>query len=239
MNLKEILSTTKLTRKDKVLIALDAEGHSVKTISQLCDILVKNGVRDASKWNISQILGGSRGEAVRIEKGWEITLRGRQHLADLQIPNVSPARSELSALREHASTIQDEKIKTFLGEAISALEHRLSRAAVVFSWVGAVALLYEHVVQNNLTAFNQEATRRDSKWKAARTADDLALMKEHEFLQVLCVISVIGKNLKQELEACLKLRNACGHPNSLAIGEHRVASHLEILILNVYSKFKA
>jgi hypothetical protein len=85
--------------------------------------------------------------------------------------------------------------------------------------------------------FNQEAKRRYSKWKEAKSTDDLALMQEYDFLQILAAISVIGKNVKQELEQCLQLRNACGHPNSLAIGEHRVASHLEILVLNVYSKF--
>jgi hypothetical protein len=29
----------------------------------------------------------------------------------------------------------------------------------------------------------------------------------------------------------------CGHPNSLKIGEHAVAAHVEVLILNVFSKF--
>ena len=48
---------------------------------------------------------------------------------------------------------------------------------------------------------------------------------------------MIGKNVKDELESCLKLRNACGHPNSLKIGEHRVASHIESLILNVYDVY--
>lgn len=239
MNLKDELSKTQIGRKEKVLIALHAEEQSVKTVSHIRDILVKNGVRAAKIWNVSQILGSSQGLAVRVETGWEITQQGRQHLADLQIGNILPTQSKLSLLRAEASKIQDDKIKIFLGEAISALEHQLYRAAVVFSWVGAVALLYEHVLQNCLTPFNQEATRRDSKWKAAKSTDDLALMKEYDFLQILFTISVIGKNVKQELEQCLKLRNACGHPSSLSLGEHRVASHLEILIMNVYSKFKA
>lgn len=108
---------------------------------------------------------------------------------------------------------------------------------MVLSWVGAMALLYDHVVDKELSAFNAEATRRSSKWKHAKTADDLALMKEFEFLQVLHAISVIGKNLKDELEPRLKLRNGCGHPNSLQIAEHVVASHIEILTLNVFAKF--
>jgi hypothetical protein len=62
-------------------------------------------------------------------------------------------------------------------------------------------------------------------------------MKEYDFLQILESISVIGKNVKTELEACLRLRNACGHPNSLRLAEHRVNSHIETLVLNVYARF--
>jgi hypothetical protein len=72
-----------------------------------------------------------------------------------------------------------------------------------------------------LLGYSALTTSRKAR-KAAQTVDDLALMKEYEFLQILPTISVIGKNVKQELEQCLKLRNACGHPNSLSIGEHRV-----------------
>ncbi len=51
-------------------------------------------------------------------------------------------------------------------------------------------------------------------------ADDLARMKEHEFLQVLEAISVIGKSVKNELESALKHRNGVGHPNSLKFAEN-------------------
>ena len=111
------------------------------------------------------------------------------------------------------------------------------RSAVVLSWVGAISLLYDHVVANNLSDFNTEAHRRNPKWKAAKNKDDLTRMKEHEFLQVLPAISVLGKSVKDELEGCLKFRNGCGHPNGLSIGESRVTGHIESLILNVYSKF--
>lgn len=88
-----------------------------------------------------------------------------------------------------------------------------------------------------IAEFNTEAQRRNSDWKEAKTADDVGKMKEATLLQVLESISVIGKNTKQELDECLKLRNATGHPTSLKYGESRVASHIEILILNVFSRF--
>jgi len=99
--------------------------------------------------------------------------------------------------------------------------------------------LYEYVVNHKLQEFNVEATRRDAKWKAAKTVDDLCKMKEFSFLEVLEGISVIGSNCKKELQNCLARRNTCGHPNTLAIGENMVAAHIEMLILNLYTKFSS
>jgi len=62
-------------------------------------------------------------------------------------------------------------------------------------------------------------------------------MREKDFLQILQSLSVVGKNVREELENCLRLRNACGHPSSLKISENRVAAHIEMLILNVFSRF--
>jgi hypothetical protein len=107
--------------------------------------------------------------------------------------------------------------REFVEQAISCFEFKQYRAAVVLSWVGATAVLYDFVVAQELTALNVEAKKRNSKWKDAKTADDRALMSEHDVLQVLHAISVIGKNVKQELEPRPKLRNGCGHPNSLKI----------------------
>lgn len=91
--------------------------------------------------------------------------------------------------------------------------------------------------KHHLVAFNAEAQRRDPKWRSAKNADGLARMGESDFLNILEHLSVIGKNVKQELEASLKRRNGCGHPNSLQIGENAVAAHVETLILNVFAKY--
>jgi hypothetical protein len=45
--------------------------------------------------------------------------------------------------------------------------------------------------------------------------------EETTFLQIAESISMLGKNVKQELEGCLRLRNSCGHPNSLKIGVNK------------------
>jgi hypothetical protein len=158
-------------------------------------------------------------------------------LASLGVGQASPSKVLQPTLRKYATAIGDPQIKEFVAEAVDAIEFKLFRSAVVFSWVGAVSILYEVVLKNHLAAYNAEALRRFPKWKMATSRDDLSRMKEYDFLQIINAISIFGKNTKDELEQCLKLRNLCGHPSSHSIGEHRVTAHVETLILNVFSKY--
>ena len=149
----------------------------------------------------------------------------------------NPAVEAAHNLRTASGKLKAAGTRAFIEEAISCLEANFLRAAVVLSWIGAVAVLYEHVVSSHLAGFNAEAVRRDTKWRDAKTADDLSRMKEFDFLNVLESLSIVGKNVRKELQGALDLRNGCGHPNSLSIGPARVASHIEVLILNVFDKF--
>src|SRR5262249_31015084 len=181
---------------------------------------------------------GSSGRAVRTDEGWELRSAGRDYVAKLAGPAAAiPPPKVAASLRSHLPKLTNPQTAAFVEEAIRCSEQKLHRAAVVLSWVGAVSVLYQEVVDKHLAAFNTEAARRNSKWKPAATTDDLSKMKEKDFLDILDHLSVIGKNVKQELEGCLTLRNGCGHPNSLVIAEHRVASHIEVLLLNVFASF--
>jgi hypothetical protein len=236
--LKDLLGKKEFSRKDKLLLVL-AAGAGPRTVAQLRETAVKHGLRAAKDWNVSDVLGTGGHTAVRTDIGWELTTEGRARVALLAGPaQIAPPTAQAATdLRAHLSKVSNADVMAFLAEAVTCLESQQLRAAVVLSWVGAVAVLYDHVIKHTLAAFNAEATRRDAKWKDANTADDLSRMKEHEFLNVLEAISVIGKNVKQELQGALTLRNGCGHPNSLKIGAARVAAHIEILILNVFLKF--
>jgi len=238
-NFQTLLLNPKLLRLDKVLLVLYWENETPKSISRIKDIAVENGLREIQKWNISDTLGKGKSKAALIKGNWTITVSGKAYLSEKKLinENKSIITNDVNDLRLHLGAITNPDTKNFLEEAIVCLETGQKRAAVVFSWVGAVSLLYEEVNNNHLASFNTESTRRDSKWKNAKTTDDLARMKEGDFLNVLESISIIGKNVKQELLNCLQLRNACGHPNSLKIGIRKVAAHIEILILNVFSKF--
>jgi hypothetical protein len=241
--LESCLHKRRLPRRDALLLIMAVEVESPKDVQTIKAIGRRAGLTEILKWNVSDNLGKVRGLAIRLPEGWLLTSDGRKHIAALDVfphkktPRVVNAVQDLHAA---VAKIADKQVTEFLSEAVKCFEMGLNRACVVLSWVGAVALLYNHVITKHLSAFNAEAQRRDPKWKPASTADDLARMKESDFFDLIAAppLSIIGKNLKEELKNnCLQLRNACGHPSSLAIGPNKVAAHLEILILNVFSKF--
>ncbi len=237
-NVPDILSNPDLGRKEKILIILSLAEFSHKQVKDIKFLALENGLVEASKWNISQILKDLNKDVVKLPSGWTATSSGKKTLGDLGLlNNESPVAKSNVLLRKYLLKVNSENSKNFLEEAVAALEYGLLRSAVVLSWVGAVSILYEEVIASHLQTFNAEASKRNPKWKPAKSVDGLTNLKEHEFLQIISAISILGKNTKQELEQCLKLRNSCGHPSTLKLGENRVASHIEILVLNVYQQY--
>lgn len=236
VDLKRLLHAD-YARLDKLLMLL-ASFDVACQVKDLRSRAEEAGYREPRKWNVSAYLARSTGRAIRTSDGWEITDAGRQRLLDLDVPLVNTALWEVASdLRNALSGIADPDTRSFVGEAVGCYEAGFYRSAIVMSWVGAVAVLHTHIHNNNLTAFNREATHRNRKWKLARTTDDLGRMKESDFLDIIHSLSLIGGNVKTELQECLKRRNACGHPNSLQVRANSAAHHLEILILNVFKRF--
>jgi len=225
--------------RDKLLLILATFDQPV----QLADMRTRAeaaGFRIPKKWNMSDVLGRSGGLGIRVPAGWELTDTGKNHLRNLGVESISPAAMQVAAdLRKHLDNVQNVTTRAFVEEAIKCHEAKLYRSAIVMSWVAAVDVLYREVVANHLAAFNTEAHKANAKWKAAVNEDGLTKMQENDFLDRLVPIGVIGKNVKEELAKALKLRNGCGHPNSLKIGPNMVASHIETLILNVFEQFQA
>jgi len=196
------------------------------------------GLKLTKSWNPSATLGRSKGLAIRVPDGWEITDAGKNHLRNLGVSNLSPAAVRVASdLRAHLEKIQNETTRTFVEEAIRCHEGELYRSAIVMSWLAAVDVLHRTVVAKHLIAFNASAKAVDSRWKDAVNEDGLGRMNEDKFLERCAAIGVLGKNQKDELLKGLKLRNGCGHPNSLKVGPNAVANHIEILLLNVFEPF--
>ena len=226
-----------ISRKDKILLILFYNQKSIKKISDIKEIGLELGLTDIKKWNISSILATSlKGYVIKIKAGWKLSLKGENQI-NQNILKPGPIKKVNKSISSFLTNIKKEQTRLFIKEAISAMESGLIRSSVVLSWIGAIDILYEYTSNTKLKEFNTEAIRRNPKWKPAKKAEDFSLMKEYDFLQIICSISIIDKNVKQELEGCLKLRNSCGHPNSLRLGENRVATHIETLILNIYSVF--
>jgi hypothetical protein len=236
-SLKNLLHEKLRTRTDQLLLCLAVDSDKPKTVTLIRQIAADAGLRSAKNWNISDLFAKSHGRAIRVSGGWELTSLGKQGVATLAGIKPSATIRAASSLRKESAKLKDTDIRAFVEESIACLEAELFRAAVVLAWVGAVAVLYQHVLGHYLAGFNAEAKRRDPKWKDAKTSDDLARMKEYDFLQILEAISMLGKSVKNELEVCLRLRNGCGHPSSLKVGESRVSAHIEALISNVFSSF--
>jgi hypothetical protein len=236
--LKDVLSVA-TTDSDRALMCLANEPLKPRAVKEIVSVGQAAGWRTVKRLNISQLLARAKGNAVLVSGGWELTTAGKRYLAKLKQPLIScsPILPVASSLREHSLKIKSKNTQKFVDEAITCFEGRQFRAAVILSWVGAVALLQDHVTKTKLLEFNIIAKTRDAKWKNAMHSDDLGLMKEDNFLDILQELSILGKNVNQELKKALGLRNGCGHPNSLELAEHKVAAHIEDLILNVCSKF--
>ena len=226
-----------LTARDKLLLILGSFNKPVQ-LAEIRTRAQEAGFKVPPKWNMSDILGKSGGLAIRVPAGWELTDAGKNHLRNLGVESISPAAMQVAAdLRKHLENVKNATTHAFVEEAIKCHEAKLYRSAIVMSWIAAVDVLYRMVAAKHLAAFNAEAKAANPKWKPALNEDGLARMKESEFLDRLVPIAVIGKNVKDELADALKLRNGCGHPNSLKVGPNKVASHLETLLLNVFEPF--
>lgn len=242
-SLADCLHRKRISRLDTLLHIIAVDVDTPKKVQAIKALGRRAGCTEIQKWNVSDILKRSKGLAISLPEGWILASGGREHLQSLGILSTEKSvkvLNHLQQLRAKSEKINNSDTREFINETILAYEVGLYRSSIVLSWVGAVSLLYDNVIKTSLADFNSEAKRRDAKWKDVKIKDDLARMKESDFLDILGSppISIIGKNLKEELKnSCLKLRNACGHPSSLQIGEHKAAAHIEILILNVFSKF--
>jgi hypothetical protein len=226
-----------LGRADKLLLILGSS-NGPQAVAQIKARGREAGLREVDKWNVSAVLAGTKGKAINIGGGWELTDPGKQHLKNLGVAKISPAAVQVATdLRGLLTKVRDEGTRLFVEEAVQCYELELYRSAVVMSWLAAVHVLKHEVHQRHLAAFNVEAARVDIRWRPAKTTDDIGRMNEADFLDRIAAISLVGKNVKEELQKCLKLRNGCGHPNTLRIGPNAVASHIEILLLNVLHPF--
>lgn len=226
-----------LRQLDKLLLLLATFDNPVK-LAGLRERAAEAGLKIGKTWNPSASLSKSKGLAIRVPTGWEITESGRAYLRNLGVTSLSPSAMQVATdLRAHLDKVSNPHTRAFVEEAIKCHEGALYRSAIVMSWLAAIDVLHRVVVANYLAVFNASAKSVDSKWKDALNEDGVGRMNEEKFLERCAAIGVLGKNQKDELLKGLKLRNGCGHPNSLKVGPNSVANHIEILLLNIFEPF--
>jgi hypothetical protein len=209
---------------------------------------VEVGFRELTQWNLTAVLKNAAkdGQVAQLSTGWRILEPGLRVIDAYYRPEAAIIRETRHALRAHLERISDDQRKAFVDEAIRSFDVKAYRAAVVLSWVGAAHILQDHIVLNHRAAFNAAGTARVVKaassgnkynFSPVKSGKDFGVIGEADMLQLSQDAGILHKAEKQILQERLDLRNQCGHPNPLVIAEHAVASHIEILMLNVYSKY--
>ena len=206
------------------------------------------GFRIVTQWNLSAVLKGAAREGLvaQLANGWKLTTPGLRALEShyqAEAPMVAETRH---SLKLHLEKINDEQRRAFLDEAVRSFDVKAYRAAIVLSWVGAAHIVQEHIISKHRDTFNVAGAARAAKYAAAgkafsfipvKSIKDFGTVGEADMLQICQDAGILHKAEKQVLEDRLNLRNQCGHPNPIEIGEHTVAHHIEVLMLNIYSKY--
>lgn len=238
--LTNVLQRTDLSKTDKLLaILLDEEvpEKSNKEIRRICNLMEFPVTPSDVRAHFQRPL--HQGKVTYSAKQWRLTAFGQTYLAE---KGLLPESYSFVVIAEPVLSIPVGQVKNpdrqeFLWEALQCLEEKLYRSAVVMSWLGAMAILYDFVVKNELERFNTEGAFQNPVWQNVSSVDDLSRLKEVDFLRIIGMMGLIEEAVEQELKECLKRRIRCGRPNANQINKQVVAQHIDILVLNVYAKF--
>lgn len=234
--LRESLARRDVSKTDKYLLIVSMHDGPMKA-ADVRAVARQSGWREGAKDVPGGFLKQTK-NAIYLPNGWTVTEACRKSLVDRGLLNPSGVLTPVTeALEKYLTDVRDADRARFVEEAIQCVKNKAYRSAIVLTWVGALYLLYQHVLTNKVSEFNQETRRRFPKWKDAADVDDLATLKEAEFLNILEHIGVLTKAQQKELQNCLDRRNTAGHPNSTSFEEVTVGAHIHELISKVYAKY--
>ncbi|MBN8988646.1 MAG: hypothetical protein J0H42_10395 [Rhizobiales bacterium] len=234
--LRDALTRKDISKTDKYLLIVAHHDGPVRN-ADIKAIAKENGWKDGARSAPASFLSKTA-HALALPLGWTLTGPGRAAMEDRGlISRIGVLTPVTQTLEKYILDLHDPDKARFVEEAIACVKNKSYRAAIVLTWVGALYLLYQHVLHQKLAEFNAEVYRRFPKSKAASNIDDLAGLKEAEFLNVLEHIQVLTKAEAKELVGCLDRRNTAGHPNSHTFTEVGVGNHVETLITSVYRRY--
>lgn len=163
---------------------------------------------------------------------WALTDTGDGRVRELlNLPAAEPEiEHDVGTLTTIATKIADANARSYVEEAITCLQVGALRAATVFLWTGAVAVLRDDVWGHGVSAIDRAIKTHNPKAPTFKKRDDFAYVKDEMLLQVAHDLSVLDKTQKGRLKEGLDLRNACGHPSSYAPGPKKVSAFIEDVV---------
>lgn len=99
-------------------------------------------------------------------------------------------------------------ISDYFSEAITCLEHKLYRAAIVYSWSGFFNIFYSKLCREKIN----EIKIARPKWKNVTLEDLKDYHPESQILDVAKDVKFIKKNRVKIFQGQLTIRNECAHP---------------------------
>jgi hypothetical protein len=102
------------------------------------------------------------------------------------------------------------KQSELLAEALSAMEAKLYRPAIVMGWAAFIDFLQEKLASDGLTAVH----RQYPKWRTHESLDDLReVVSEFQMLEAARKVGLLSKAELKALHGLLSKRNECAHPS--------------------------
>jgi hypothetical protein len=212
------------------------------TVEALRANLKRARVPRADKLNLANTLAISAPYVDTIGKEgnrflWALTDAGKEEVRkalnlpakDIEIEN------DVSSIEGLIAKISEEEVKDYLSESIKCLQVNALRASVVFLWSGAVKRIRDDVFACGASNVTTAVQKHDLKAKTVSKIDDLVLVKESVLLLASQDLGLFDKNQRSVLEACLDLRNKCGHPGKYKVGPKRVGAFIEDVIGVVFA----
>lgn len=249
MNLKisELLDKVdnfeKLTQKEQVKLLsfffCVENGTDSFLPSQIKDCFERENLRLPANTTNEFIKLSKEKPSVFIKKGggYSFERNARKNLENIYLGTIH--KQEISTtLRELITKITSKEQQTFLEEAISCFEIKSYRAAILMAWLLAIDTIYEYILKQKLSEFNN-AIQTHGKYKkiVVSSKDNFTEMKESDFIEILRIAKIISGDTRKILDEKLNFRNTCAHPNSVIIKETKAIAFIEDIVENIVLKF--
>ncbi len=208
------------------------------TATEIRNALIQAKVRNAKHLNVNSILNRCAPN-VHAPSGrengtlaFELTPTGDDYIRDLlNVPTIVPAlQNEVNSLEAIASKISDPITLGFIEEAILCLSVNALRAAIVFTWSGAMHTLHDQAWQYAVKDINDAIFKHDPKAHVIKKIADFAYIKDNVFLNACFDLGIYDKSQKDTLIEALNLRNRCGHPVDYQPKVNKARSFIEDVV---------